>query len=65
MRWRYGRVRGGGSRMVLYGCRSEDVEGLGKRWVEKRDHSETCPRMVGSGCGYIPLAIGRGAGCRG
>jgi hypothetical protein len=61
-------VRGGVLRMtrwVLYGCHSEDVEGLGKRRVEKRDHSKTRPRMVGSGCGCIPLAMARGAGCRG
>ncbi len=44
-------------------CHSDGVEGLGKRWVEKGDHSETRPRTEGSGC--MPLAMGRGAGCRG
>ena len=67
-RWRYGRVRCGVLRMtrwVLYGCHSDDDEELGKRRVEKRDHSETRPRMVESGCGCIPLAMARGAECRG
>jgi hypothetical protein len=65
-RRRYGRVRGGALRMTrqaLHDGHNDDVEGLGKRWVEKRDRSETRSRMEGSGCN--PLAIGRGAGCRG
>ena len=38
---------------------------MGKRWVDKRDHSEMRPRMVESGCGCTSLETGRGAGCRG
>jgi hypothetical protein len=49
--------------LALHDGHSDDVEGLGKRRVEERDHSETRPRMEGSGCNW--LAMGRGAGCRG